>query len=134
MLTEGCRNANDQAFALEFFGQVDLVPGRILHETFEVWDRVANHDSGGGSGVEGGTWTRPDGRSRRWHKPAQRSCSVHGVNNGVRYSVHGGKALSKGILRFRELPSSQGCSVFPESGWMADEIRKGVVTCKALWV
>lgn len=85
-LTEGCRNANDQAFALEFFGQIDLVARRILHETIEVWDWVADLHSDGSSRVEGGTWARPGGSSRSWHNTGQRSCFEHGVN-GVRYSV-----------------------------------------------
>ena len=87
MLTEGCRNANDQAFAREFFAQVDLVARRVLHQTVEVWDGVADLDSDGGSrvevGMEVGKWSRADASSRSWHGTAQRSCLEHGVN-GVR--------------------------------------------------
>lgn len=110
MLTEGCRNANDQAFALEFFGQIDLVPRRVLHETIEVGDRVADLHSGGGSRVEGGTWARPDGSGRSWHNTAQRSCFVHGVNgvvNGVRYS---GGGCVQGDLRSQEQARDALCS------------------------
>ena len=90
MLTEGRRNANDQAFARKFLGQVDLVARRVLHQTVEVGEGIAHlHSHAGGRvevevGVGVGKWSRADGSSRSWNGPVQRSCLEHGVN-GVKY-------------------------------------------------
>lgn len=52
--TEGCRNTDDQslAFGAQLFGQIDLVPRRILNENIEIWDLITSTDQGRAGSME----------------------------------------------------------------------------------
>lgn len=52
--TEGCGNTDNDAFALEFIGEVDLVTGGVLNQDIKIRDGVPFLDESWSSVVEQG--------------------------------------------------------------------------------